>query len=112
MRNLNPQAIPQNIQIILPKDSSFLPTPGRQFPAGPTGPAQEVKEPPKYTDEEMSMIEERYRNKDEHYKKVGRPLPIVMEQYRKSLVAPQIDIPRETIVFDPNTRKWKIEKVT
>lgn len=107
MRNLNPQAIPQNIQIVLPRDT-LLPIPGKQASASPTGPVEEVK----YTDEEMSLIEERYRNRDEHYKKIGRPLPIVMEQYRKSLVAPQIDIPRETIVFDPNTRKWKIERIT
>lgn len=68
-------------------------------------------DPPKvYSKEEMDLVESKYKEKEIKMKKfVEEPANPLLEQYRQNLIQ-KPDYKKETIVYDQNTRKWKLVK--
>ena len=63
-----------------------------------------------YTQEDIDLIDEKYREKETKLKKViEEPANPVMNQYKKNLVK-EPTFEKETITYDQTTGKWKIVK--
>ena len=62
-----------------------------------------------YSQEDIDLLDEKFREKEKLLQKMVGPANPVLEQYRKSLV-PEQNFERETIVYDQTIGKWKIVK--
>lgn len=71
----------------------------------------EPKEVPKetriYTQEEIDLIEEKYKKKETLLSEITKPANPAMEEYRRSLVTTK-PLVKQVIVFDKATNKWKL----
>ena len=74
-------------------------------------PATDTKQqppPPKvYTQEDIDLIDEQYKEKEQNYQKfleeAGNPL---LNQYKKSLINTENRFDKEIIIYDKITGKW------
>jgi hypothetical protein len=63
-----------------------------------------------YTQEDIDLIDEKYREKETKLKKViEEPANPVLNQYKKTLIKEPV-FEKETIIYDQATGKWKIIK--
>ncbi len=70
---------------------------------------QDAKLEKVYTQEEIDLIDEQYKEREQRYKKlVEEPANGFLDQYRKNLISTDIHVETEAIVFDQNTGKWCI----
>jgi len=69
------------------------------------------KEEKVYTQVDIDLLDEKYKEKDDLLKKFisHTPSNLLLEQYKKNLVQDK-PFEKETIVYDVVTRKWKIVK--
>jgi hypothetical protein len=70
-------------------------------------------DPPKiYTQEEIDLIEERYKEKEKRMRRfVDEPANPLLDQYRQNLIQ-QHTYEKEAIIYDQNTGKWKLVKTS
>lgn len=62
-----------------------------------------------YTQEDIDLIDEKYKEKELKFKKLIEPENHVLNQYKKNLVKEPV-FEKETIIYDKNTGKWKVVK--
>lgn len=79
-------------------------------PQKPTPTVPPDKKPVKiYTQEDIDLIDEKYKEKELLYQRSISELPNPLEQYKKSLMD-NTPFEKETIVFDQTISKWVIVK--
>jgi hypothetical protein len=75
------------------------------------GENKEVKNDKKYTQDDIDIIDQKFKEKEKRFKKfVSEPVNPLIEEYRKNLIASSEKIQTEKIVFDPITQKWILDK--
>ena len=72
---------------------------------------KEVKNDKKYTQDDIDIIDQKFKEKEKRFKKfVSEPVNPLIEEYRKNLIASSEKIKTEKIVFDPISQKWILDK--
>lgn len=64
-----------------------------------------------YTQNEIDLIDEQYKEREEKFKKITQGVQNeYLDTYRKNLIPDSVPVPKETIVFNQHTGKWCIIK--
>jgi hypothetical protein len=83
-------------------------------------PVEVVRSPKIYTQEEIDLIDDKYKDRETTLQKICEPVDNMATQYKKMLLEtaknsisieePPATIKKESIVFDTTLGKWKLIK--